>query len=62
MWLTIVSMTTVGYGDVYPQTYPGRAFAVFSFVFGNFLTSYITTILANKLDFNEQELRTFILI
>jgi hypothetical protein len=48
MWLTIVSMTTVGYGDIYPQTYPGRAFAVLSFLFGNFLISFTSSLNPSK--------------
>lgn len=41
VWLMIVTMTTVGYGDFYPRTIPGRAIAVFSCVFG--VVNYLLT-------------------
>ena len=31
VWLALVSMTGIGYGDFYPQTILGRLFAVVAF-------------------------------
>ncbi|CAI2360498.1 unnamed protein product [Moneuplotes crassus] len=62
LWLTIVTMTTVGYGDIYPQTHMGRFVAVLSFCFGNFLTSFITVILSTKADLTEQENKAYCMI
>jgi len=62
LWLTIVTMTTVGYGDMYPQTHLGRTFAILAFVCGNFLTSFITVILTTKADLTEQENKAYCMI
>lgn len=50
-WLTIITMTTVGYGDLYPQTFFGRTFGVLSFIVGNVLISIIVVVLGNETNF-----------
>lgn len=35
LWLTIVSTTTVGYGDYYPYTHFGRIVIILSCIVGN---------------------------
>jgi voltage-gated potassium channel len=44
-WLTIITMTTVGYGDLYAVTFFGRTFSVVSFILGNCLISLIVVVL-----------------
>jgi hypothetical protein len=40
MWLVIITMTTVGYGDMYPRTHFGRFFGVIACLIGMLLVSY----------------------
>jgi voltage-gated potassium channel len=48
VWWAVVTVATVGYGDYYPVTYPGRAVAVFVMIVGVSLFSVITSYLANS--------------
>ena len=34
LYLTIITLSTVGYGDIYPQTWQGRLFAIVLIIFG----------------------------
>lgn len=34
LWYVMTTVTTVGYGDVYPVTNPGRLYALFIYIFG----------------------------
>jgi len=34
IWLTIITLTTIGYGDVLPQTVGGHIFTLFLILFG----------------------------
>lgn len=34
MWWAVVTLTTIGYGDVYPITIPGKIIAGISVIFG----------------------------
>ncbi|KAG1964771.1 potassium voltage-gated channel subfamily S [Pimephales promelas] len=46
-WWAIVSMTTVGYGDVYPQTVAGRIVATLCILCGLLVTSLPITVIMN---------------
>ena len=48
LWYTIITMTTVGYGDVYPQTIVGRFFGALCGIFGVMLFCLPSPILVNK--------------
>ena len=49
LWWALVTMTTVGYGDVVPQTVAGRLLGAFAMFFGIALTSLITADLAERM-------------
>ena len=62
VWLIIVTMTTVGYGDSFPKTYGGRIIGVFTCVWGMFLTSFFTVSLTNVLMFSPSQNKSYILL
>ncbi|MBN2646909.1 MAG: two pore domain potassium channel family protein [Thiotrichales bacterium] len=54
LWYAVVTITTVGYGDVVPVTEAGRAFGIVLIVFGVLLFSLVTANLAAFLIESEQ--------
>ena len=55
IWLTLVTMTTVGYGDYYPKTNLGRLLCVISSIIGTILMSFIVVALINFLRFSNNQ-------
>lgn len=55
MWVAIMAMTTVGYGDFYPTTYMGRAIITIASLWGAFLTSLFVVALSNITSFDKKE-------
>ncbi|XP_078618812.1 potassium voltage-gated channel subfamily A member 10-like [Branchiostoma floridae x Branchiostoma japonicum] len=47
-WWAIITMTTVGYGDTYPQGGAGKLVAVFSFFFGILIMAMLMPIFVDK--------------
>lgn len=41
IWVTIITMTTVGYGDIAPSTLPGRCVAILVAITGSFLMALV---------------------
>ena len=55
IWLTLVTMTTVGYGDYYPKTNLGRLLCVISSIIGTILMSFIVVALIIFLRFSNNQ-------
>ena len=54
-WLVIITMTTVGYGDIVPRTHVGRFINMFACVMGTFLISFLTVSLMDVLLLKDRE-------
>eukprot|EP00357_Protocruzia_adherens_P007531 CAMPEP_0115029258 /NCGR_PEP_ID=MMETSP0216-20121206/36872_1 /TAXON_ID=223996 /ORGANISM="Protocruzia adherens, Strain Boccale" /LENGTH=264 /DNA_ID=CAMNT_0002405765 /DNA_START=556 /DNA_END=1350 /DNA_ORIENTATION=+ len=59
MWLIILTMTTVGYGDFYPRSHPGRLVGVLACFWGVFLVSMMVVTLTVSSEFTRGEERAF---
>jgi len=62
MWLVIITMATVGYGDYWPLSYLGRIVGMISCFWGVFTLSTMVVILNNLLEFSEPEQKSYDLL
>lgn len=62
VWLSIVTMTTVGYGDFYPKSNPSRIVGIVCSFYGVYLVSLFVITLENLLRFDQSESRSYELI
>lgn len=62
LWLTVITMTTVGYGDIFPHTVGGQITAIFIALWGTFVISLLIMITAQVFDHTEQELQAVLYI
>jgi potassium intermediate/small conductance calcium-activated channel subfamily N protein 2 len=59
MWLVIITMCTVGYGDFFPRTHIGRIIIVVACFWGVFLISMMVVTLTESSEFTKSESRAF---
>lgn len=59
MWLIVLTMTTVGYGDIYPRTHMGRFVVVMACFWGVFLVSMMVVTLTVSSEFTKGESRAY---
>lgn len=59
MWLVIITMCTVGYGDFFPRTHIGRIIIVIACFWGIFLISMMVVTLTESSEFTKSESRAF---
>jgi potassium intermediate/small conductance calcium-activated channel subfamily N protein 2 len=59
IWNVIITLTTVGYGDIYPKTVMGRVVGGIVSLWGLFLVSIFTVTLSNLFTFSEGERKAY---
>lgn len=62
LWLSFVTMTTVGYGDIYPITHCGRFFSMISCFIAMIVTGVWVYAISTKLNFSSNEKRFITMI
>ena len=55
LWLIVITLTTVGYGDISPCTFPGRIVAMISALWGAFLISLLVVTVSSIFDLNNNQ-------
>ena len=51
MWNVVITLTTTGYGDIYPKTLLGRIVGALLMMWGTFLVSFFVVTVSNMLTF-----------
>lgn len=62
MWLAVVTMTTVGFGDYYAISVFGRIVTVLIIFWGIFLISLVVVALTNLMDLDHKESRAYTIL
>lgn len=62
VWLIILTMSTVGYGDLYPKTFFGRTIIFFCSIFGVIIVSFMVVTVKNELDMTVLESKAYAVI
>jgi len=55
IWLTVITFTTVGYGDFYPHTLFGQITCIIIAIWGTFVTSLLIMVVTNLFAFSAEE-------
>lgn len=61
-WESILVMTTVGYGDIYPRTFLGRIVIFFCSIYGVVVVSLMVVTITNSLEMSEHEVKAFLVL
>ena len=59
IWAAMVTMTTVGYGDIYPRTTFGRIIIFFCSLYGVSVVSLIVVVVTDLLEMNTNERKVY---
>ncbi|OMJ96125.1 hypothetical protein SteCoe_302 [Stentor coeruleus] len=59
IWYMFATMSTIGYGDYYPISYPGRAVAFFGYLIGGFIFALIMVSVQKEVSLNEGQAKAF---
>ena len=55
IWFTVVTLTTIGYGDFSPETPPGKVVTIILAFWGALLLSLLVVVMSSIFNLNEQE-------
>lgn len=55
IWLSLITMLTIGYGDLYPKSIFGRIISILSIVWGGVVLSIVFSTMRDSLSFTPQE-------
>jgi len=55
IWLTVITMTTVGYGDIFTHTAFGQITAILTALWGTFVISLLIMVTAQIFEFTPRE-------
>ena len=56
IWCVILTLTTVGYGDIYPKTDIGRSIVIFICIWGIFIISIMVVTMTNSMELKDSHL------
>ena len=59
-WLSIITVTGIGYGDEYPRTNLGRIVVFLSSIFGMFFLGFLIASVSGGIQFNPKEQRAYL--
>lgn len=62
MWNVVITMTTTGYGDIYPKSTLGRCVGAFLCFWGTFIMSFFVVTINNLLTFSPSEDNAYTLL
>jgi hypothetical protein len=59
MWNVIITLSSVGYGELFPKTFFGRIVGIVICFWGVFIVSFFVVSIDNILTFSRQEEQSF---
>lgn len=62
MWNVVITLASIGYGEIYPKTYYGRIIGVIITFWGLFIVSAFVVTVTNMLEFNQTEEKSYNMI
>ena len=62
MWNVIITLTSVGYGELYPKTFFGRIVGIIICFWGVFIVSFFVVTITNMLNFTGSEEKAYNLL
>ena len=62
MWNVIITLSSVGYGELYPKTFFGRIVGIYICFWGIFIVSFFVVTVNSVLEFSDSEEKSYNLL